>query len=85
MLRNDPKRAARHVHAAIGGGLIKLETMEKAVISPANNFVSDPRGIVAATKVMHDFSAEIGTLRKKVPLELLFDVSVYEAAEQSAR
>ena len=85
MLRNDPKRAARHVHAAIGAGLIKLDIMQKAVVSPANNFVSDPRVIVAATKVMHDFSAEMGTLRKKVPLDLLFDSSVYEAAEKSEK
>lgn len=85
MLRNDPKRAARHIHAAIGGGLMKPEIMQKAVASPANKFVSDPRIIVAATKVMHDFSAETGTLRKKVPLDLLFDSSFYETAEKSER
>lgn len=80
LINEDPKRAAKHVHAFLGQGLVPLETFEKALTSSISNFVDDPRAIIPATKVMHDFSAELGTLKKPVPLDQLFDSSFYEAA-----
>ena len=52
--------------------------IQRALRSASNNFVADPNAIIAATKVMHDFSAEIGTLKKPVPLDELFDVTFYK-------
>ncbi len=75
----EPDAAARDVHKAIGQGLVPVETIRTALQSRLNKFVADPRVIVAATKTMHDFQAEIGTLKKPVPLDELFDTSVYEA------
>jgi len=80
LINDDPKRAAKHIHAFLGQGLVPIETFETALGSSISNFVDDPREIVAATKVMHDFSAELGTLKKPVPLEELFDPSFYIAA-----
>ena len=82
LINEDPERAAKHIHAAIGQGLIPLEVIQRALRSAANNFVSDPNAIIAATKVMHDFSAEIGTLKKPVPLDELFDVSFYKQVSE---
>ncbi len=78
LINDDPDRAAKHIHATLGRGLIPLEVIQRALRSASNNFVSDPNAIVAATKVMHDFSAEIGTLKKPVPLDELFDASFYK-------
>jgi len=80
LINSDPKRAAKHIHAFLGQGLVPVETFETALKSSISNFVADPREIVAATKVMHDFSAEIGVLKKPVPLGSLFDHSFYAAA-----
>lgn len=78
LINEDPDQAATHIHAALGRGLIPLEVIQRALRSASNNFVSDPSAIIAATKVMHDFSAEIGTLKKPVPLDELFDTSFYK-------
>lgn len=75
----EPDRAAENVHKAIGQGLVPVETIRTALQSRLNQFIADPRVIIAATKTMHDFQAEIGTLKKPVPLDQLFDTSVYEA------
>lgn len=74
-----PAVAAKHVHKVIGRGLISVEIVEKSVKSPYIKFASNPVDIIKATKQMHDFQAEIGTLRKPVPLEQLFDTSFYTA------
>ena len=79
LIASDPERAAKDVHAAIGKGLVPLETIQKALQSRLNQFVADPRLIIAATKTMHDFQLEIGALKEPVPLDDLFDTSVYEA------
>jgi NitT/TauT family transport system substrate-binding protein len=80
LLIHDPDRAAKDVYAALGQGLIAPELMEKALKSPLNHFVSDPRTIVAATRTMEDFSREIGALDTPVDVDQLFDTSLYVAA-----
>lgn len=79
LIATDPKRAARHVHEALGHGLIPVALVERAMTSPYSKFVSNPHQIVDATKAMHDFQIEIGVLRKPVPLADLFDTSFYDA------
>jgi len=80
LINDDPKRAAKHIHKFLGQGLVPVETFEKALASPTSNFVADPHEIIAPTKIMHDFSAQIGTLKKPVPLDQLFDLSFYKEA-----
>lgn len=79
LISSDPKRAARHVHEALGQGLIPAALVERAITSPYSKFISNPHQIVDATKTMHDFQMEIGILRKPVPLADLFDTSFYDA------
>jgi sulfonate transport system substrate-binding protein len=79
LIKANPKRAAKDIHEFLGQGLVPVATFEKALAAPTSNFIADPNEIVAATKVMHDFSAEIGTLKKPVPLNALFDLSFYKA------
>lgn len=79
LINSNPDQAARDVHAAIGQGLVPVETIRAALQSRLNKFISDPRLIIAATKTMHDFQAETGTLKKLVPLDELFDTSIYES------
>lgn len=78
LINTDPDRAAKHIHAFLGQGLIPVEVIQRALRSEISNFVADPEAIIPATKVMHDFSAEIGTLKKPVPLDELFDDSFYK-------
>lgn len=82
LINTDPDRAAKHIHAFLGQGLIPVEVIQRALRSEISNFVADPAAIIPATKVMHDFSAEIGTLKKPVPLDELFDDSFYKKATQ---
>ena len=82
LIINDPKTAAKHVQREIGKGLIPVALVEKAVTSPYTKFMSDPRQIIDATKVMHDFAAEIGTLKAPVPLDELFDTEIYASIDK---
>lgn len=79
LMKADPERAARHVHAAIGRGLVELDTMTAALKSPMMHPIADPHAIVEATRRLQDFQAEIGALPKAVPIEALFDTSFYDA------
>lgn len=85
LIGEQPERAARHIHAFLGRGLVPLEVFEEALASPLSHFVADPREIIAATKVMHDFAAEIGTLKNPVDLDEMFDPSFFEALPAPAR
>ncbi|HWI28541.1 MAG TPA: ABC transporter substrate-binding protein [Stellaceae bacterium] len=82
LLHSDPARAARDIYPFLGQGLVPLATIERAVRSPVSHFVSDPRKIVDATREMRDFSKEIGTLAKPVPVKELFDTAIYQAAQR---
>jgi NitT/TauT family transport system substrate-binding protein len=82
LLVQHPDRAAKDVQAFLGAGLVAPEVMAKALESPLNHFVSDPRAIVAATRTMEEFQREIGALYAPVDVNQLFDTSLY--AEASA-
>lgn len=79
LIESDPARAGRDVHAAIGQGLVPEATIQAAMRSKLNQYVSDPRLIVEATRVLRDFQLEIGALNESVSLTELFDPSIYEA------
>lgn len=80
LLKSDPSKAAPHVLAALGKGIVDLATIQKALTSPAAKFTVDPRAIVVATKAMQAYQVSIGALEKDVPLDGLFDSRYYEKA-----
>ena len=83
LLRKNPAAASRDVEQFIGEGLVSPATIEHAVRSPLNKFVSDPRAIVSATKQMDEFAEKIGVAAKPVAVDQLFDPSLYEQAAKS--
>lgn len=80
LLKNDPKKAAPHVEAALGKGITDVATIEKALTSPASRFIADPRVIVEATRAMQTYQVSIGGLEKEVPLDGLFEPRFFEKA-----
>ncbi len=77
IIQKEPKRAAPHIEAALGKGIVDTATIEKALASPASSFVADPRTIMEATAKMQTYQVSIGTLDKDVPLDGLFDPSYF--------
>lgn len=83
MLEDDPERAAPHVREFVGKRLIDLETVETALASPSSNYLADPHAVIEGTRAMAEFQSRIGTLKKEVDIDALFDTSVYDAAVQN--
>lgn len=79
LLVNDPDAATPAVTKYVGGGRLDPEIIRSAIKGSAAGFVSDPNFIIEGTRVMHDFQAELGTLKKPVDLDALFDVSIYDS------
>ncbi|QJF53261.1 ABC transporter substrate-binding protein [Roseobacter ponti] len=79
LLVNDAEAATPAVAKYVGGGRLDPKIIRTAIEGSAAGFVSDPNFIIEGTRVMHDFQAEIGTLKKPVDLDALFDVSIYDS------
>ena len=73
LIRKNPAEAARHVESVLGGGLVDAPTMEKALKSPAVDFIFDIRQIEAPTKALLAYQVEIGDFPTAPPTEGLFD------------
>jgi NitT/TauT family transport system substrate-binding protein len=80
LIKTNPDKAAPHVEAALGKGIVDAATIRKALTSPASRFIADPRAIVDATNKMQSYQVSIGTLDKEAPLEGLFEPRFFEAA-----
>lgn len=80
LIKSDPERAARHVHQAIGRGLVEPETILAALKSPMMKPIADPKAIIEATRRMQEFQADIGALSQPVAIEALFNTTFYDAA-----
>ena len=83
LLKEDPKRAAPHVSAAFGKGLVPEDVLLEAIKSPQTQFTSDPRRIVDSTAKLQDYQVKLGALEKAAPLDGLFAISVYDRAVAS--
>lgn len=81
ILKTDPERATPSVAKYVGGGRLDPEIVKSAIVRSEAGFVADPNRIVDGTQVMHDFQAELGTLKKPVDLNTLFDLSIYDSLE----
>lgn len=77
ILKGDAARATPSVAKYVGGGRLNPAIVTSALERSSGSFVSDPRTIVDGTRVMHDFQAELGTLKQPVDLDALFDLSIY--------
>lgn len=75
LIRTRPAEAAPYVEAVLGGGLVDAATMQRALISPAVDFVSDLRTIETPTKALLAYQAEIGDFAEAPPTEGLFDLT----------
>lgn len=80
LLNDEPTIAAPHVREFVGKRLIPLETVERALRSPASNYVAEPSAIRPGTRRMHDFQLDQGSLVQPVDLEGLFNATLYEEA-----
>ncbi len=78
LVRNDPKKAAPFVLAALGGDLVSEATIANALVSPAVSFVNDPAKIRQATEALLAYQVEIGDFAKAPALDGLFDQAAYE-------
>ncbi|MDA9865537.1 ABC transporter substrate-binding protein [bacterium] len=79
ILREDAPRATPSVAKYVGGGRMDSAIVRAAIDRSKNGFVADPNQIVAGTQVMHDFQAELGTLKQPVDLDALFDLTIYDS------
>ena len=78
-LKTDPEGTTEAVGKFVGGGRLDPAIVTAAIAGSSGGFVADPNFIVDGTKVMHDFQAELGTLKQPVDLEALFDTSFFDA------
>ena len=79
LLVNDPERTTPSVAKYVGGGRLDPAIIRSAIERSAEGFVADPNFIVDGTRVMHDFQADLGTLKQPVDLDALFDLSIYDS------
>ena len=77
LLQKDPKRAAPHVHKVLSGGIIPLDVIERALVSPASRFIADPSIIVEPTRKMQDYQVKLGVLKEAAPVEAAFDLETF--------
>lgn len=80
MIKARPQDAAPYVEAALGGGLVDEAIMVKALTSPAIGFVTDPRDIVAPTRDLLAYQAELGDFAAAPPTDGLFDTTFFDRA-----
>lgn len=77
LLQSDAKSAAPALGAALGRGIVDEATLVAAIGSPNQKFGADPQVILASTDEMQKFQKEQGILDKTIPIEELFDRSLF--------
>ena len=80
LIAKDPDKAAPHVGAALGKGIVDPDLIRKALVSPASNFEIDPRKIIEPSRVMQAYQVKLGSLEKELPFDGLFETQYYERA-----
>jgi NitT/TauT family transport system substrate-binding protein len=80
LIKADPTRAAPHVGAALGKGIVDPELIRKALVSPASRFEIDPRKIIEPARAMQAYQVKLGSLEKELPFDGLFETQYYERA-----
>ncbi|WP_245758133.1 ABC transporter substrate-binding protein [Natronobacterium haloterrestre] len=80
VIESDPSRTAEAAASVIGSG-IDGETAERALDSPAADFLSNPRTIATPTVEMSEFVAGVGNVDEPVSENDLFDFAPYDTVE----
>ncbi len=84
LIAKDPDRAAPHVAAALGKGIVDPALIRKALVSPASTFEIDPRKIIEPSRAMQTYQVKLGSLEKELPFEGLFETQFFERAVRTA-
>jgi NitT/TauT family transport system substrate-binding protein len=78
-LRDKPAQAAAYVQKYVGGGRLAQSVVEDAIRRSHDQFVADPRTIIAATAELQDFQAQLDTTATpKVDIKQLFDTRFFD-------
>ncbi|MDR3514432.1 MAG: ABC transporter substrate-binding protein [Azospirillaceae bacterium] len=77
LINDKPKEAAPFITAALAGGILKQDTIERALASSGSHFISDPAVLVEPVRQLQDFEVAAGILRNPAPVETLFDLEPY--------
>lgn len=80
LIKANPGKAAPHVGAALGKGIVDPELIQKALVSPASRFEIDPRKIIEPSRAMQAYQVKLGSLEKELPFDGLFETQYYERA-----
>ena len=83
LLAKSPDKAAPHVGAALGKGIVDPALIQKALVSPASRFEIDPRKIIAPARAMQAYQVKLGSLEKELPFDGLFETQFYEKAAKA--
>ena len=80
LIVKSPEKAAPHVGAALGKGILGPDLIQKALVSPASKFEIDPRKIIEPSRAMQAYQVKLGSLEKELPFDGLFETQFYERA-----
>lgn len=80
LLQRDPDKAAPHVAAVLGKGIVDPALIRQALTSPASKFSIDPRAIIEPSKRMQAYQVKLGSLKEEAPFDGLFETQYYERA-----
>jgi len=79
LLKEQKDEAAKILSEKIGPEALSPAVARQALDSPATNWRANPHSIVAATKVLNEFDAKVGTAARVVKEDELFAFSFYDA------
>ena len=77
LLIHQPKRAAPHILKILAAGILPLDLIERALVSPASRFISNPANIVEPTQRMLDYQVTLGVVKQAVLAAPAFDLDTY--------
>jgi len=79
-IKKDPDGSLPAIETALSKGLVDPALLRKSLSSPAVNYVSDPKAILAPTKAMLEYQVKIKTLTEAPDINKVFDLTFYEKA-----
>lgn len=80
LIATNPDKAAPHVGAALGKGIVAPALIRQGLTSPASKFEIDPRKIIEPSRAMQAYQVKLGSLKEELPFEGLFETGFYERA-----
>lgn len=84
LIATNPDKAAPHVGAALGKGIVDPALIRKGLTSPASKFEIDPRKIIEPSRAMQAYQVKLGSLEKELPFDGLFETQFFERALKAA-